>query len=350
MSKQTPVTRRSLLRMAVTGFLAPSSIMAPVSSARAAPNAAPTSDVLQDLSVLREMFPQTVRDQLAIVGAIPKRGPLNVVFSGGGIWGIALVGFLKKLEELHLNIAGLGGVSAGAIFAALYAGGYDATGLRDLALQTDFRWFFDGAGMDWIRGARQLVTHFGLNPGDRLEKWLADNLYRKNHFKPATFEQMRMDLRILTVDVTSQTYRVFEKLKYPESSVATAARMSAGIPFVYYPHPREGEERFVDGALVSNMPLWLFTDGATVGVRLVSSSKMPPRAPGDITAYSWALVQTVLSGRAAADIMGAEGRVVTIDVADIGIDITDFNIDRGKKQALIDKGYKAAETFFARYL
>jgi predicted acylesterase/phospholipase RssA len=47
-----------------------------------------------------------------------------LVFQGGGAKGISHVGGLAAVNELKLTIGGVAGTSAGAIVAALVAGGY----------------------------------------------------------------------------------------------------------------------------------------------------------------------------------------------------------------------------------
>ena len=50
----------------------------------------------------------------------------NLVFEGGGVKGIAYVGTMRVLESKGIlqNISRVGGTSAGAINAAMFAAGY----------------------------------------------------------------------------------------------------------------------------------------------------------------------------------------------------------------------------------
>ncbi len=56
----------------------------------------------------------------------------DLVFDGGGVKGIALVGALSVLEEEGFQPQNVAGTSAGAIVATLLAAGYTAVQLRDI--------------------------------------------------------------------------------------------------------------------------------------------------------------------------------------------------------------------------
>jgi NTE family protein len=307
-----------------------------------------------NLSVIVEMrrnFPGSL-PELEILTALRTHKRLNVVFGGGGIRGIALIGFLRKAEELGIDFTGVGGVSTGALFGALYAAGYNSTELEKLALETDFSHFLDGKGRSlklldpsiWV----SVYEHMGTNPGKSLETWLNSKLYAKNGYRLLKFKDVGKNLRILAADVTHREPVVFDKKLTPESTVASAARMSAGIPLIYYPYRREGEERLVDGGIVSNMPMWLFKQGPTIGVRLVSTATRPPQAPRNGIEFIGALVGTVIDSRATADSLSAgPGRIVEIDTGDI--DPLDFGLNEARKKELIFAGYKHAEEFFGAY-
>lgn len=125
---------------------------------------------------------------------------VDLVMEGGGVLGVALVGYTWVLEEVGLRFLGVGGTSAGAINATLVAGAAppsEAKAERILTMlvaldmfsfvdgdrdaQRFVRGLLDGAGkwrMIW-RGFRVLDTlrdHLGLNPGHTFEHWLKDRL------------------------------------------------------------------------------------------------------------------------------------------------------------------------------
>jgi NTE family protein len=124
----------------------------------------------------------------------------NVVFQGGGVLGLAHVGFLAGLEAAGIRCAGLSGTSAGAIVATTIA----CVRRADVARSTFEELFGILATMpmasfvDGRRSIRNLINHFlgpggmppvslwpamwtalrqlldkrGLNPGREFESWL----------------------------------------------------------------------------------------------------------------------------------------------------------------------------------
>src|SRR6476661_10105356 len=75
---------------------------------------------------------------------------VDLVFEGGGVKGIALVGALSVLEENGFQPQNLVGTSAGAIVGALFAAGYKATELRDIIGSLKFANLLDMAWEDRI--------------------------------------------------------------------------------------------------------------------------------------------------------------------------------------------------------
>ena len=70
---------------------------------------------------------------------------VDLVFEGGGLKGIALVGAYSVLEERGYRPQNIAGTSAGAIVAALLAAGYTAAELRQIIMECDLNSFKDRA-------------------------------------------------------------------------------------------------------------------------------------------------------------------------------------------------------------
>src|SRR3712207_624013 len=75
---------------------------------------------------------------------------VDLVFEGGGVKGIGLVGALSILEEQGFEPQNVAGTSAGAIVATLLAAGYTAAELHEIMLDLDFRQFMDTATEDLV--------------------------------------------------------------------------------------------------------------------------------------------------------------------------------------------------------
>ncbi|WP_027820280.1 patatin-like phospholipase family protein [Paraburkholderia bannensis] len=75
-------------------------------------------------------------DSALIAGTETAEQSVLVTFQGGGAKGVVHVGALLAVEEQGLTIAGAAGTSAGAMVAALVAGGYSGRELMDPANQS----------------------------------------------------------------------------------------------------------------------------------------------------------------------------------------------------------------------
>ena len=86
----------------------------------------------------------------------------NLVFEGGGVKGIAYVGALEILQKEGIlpQIQRVGGTSAGAINATLFALGYSNQETRTILKKLDFNNFLDDS---WgiIRDTDRLINKFG---------------------------------------------------------------------------------------------------------------------------------------------------------------------------------------------
>ena len=69
--------------------------------------------------------------------SVTDRPRIGLVLSGGGARGIAHIGVLRVLEELHIPIDYIAGTSGGAIIGGLYATGMDSTQIEHVIRAID---------------------------------------------------------------------------------------------------------------------------------------------------------------------------------------------------------------------
>lgn len=132
---------------------------------------------------------------------------VDLVLEGGGMLGIALVGYTYALEQAGLRFLHIGGTSAGAINAFMLAAAGPPESRRSERLlplldATDFRAFVDGPpftqwlvdalvangdtprpgtlGVLWkllwnVRTVKRLARAKGLNPGDAFLRWVRES-------------------------------------------------------------------------------------------------------------------------------------------------------------------------------
>jgi len=212
---------------------------------------------------------------------------VDLVMEGGGMLGIALVGYTYILEAVGIRFLGVGGTSAGSINALLLAAlGEPAEKKGDKLLNELFnKNFFDFVDGDsdardliesWVKGsgnfklafkAAQVIdniqNNLGLNPGTAFTEWI--NTILKNE-GIETYAQLQSRLEtlpkglrtraglllntpqkagsriaIIAADISTETKVEFPKMaelywKNPENvSPAQFVRASMSIPFFFYP-------------------------------------------------------------------------------------------------------------------
>ena len=217
---------------------------------------------------------------------------VDLVQEGGGVLGIALVGYTYVLEEAGIRFFSLAGTSAGAINTMIMAGIGPINNrksdeiLEVLSGQNLFD-FVDGdpklkkivqQGIDGIpfkklkwkllwnikKLKKALLVDLGLNPGNEFEKWIEKilknseahmntigeliNLRKKENFpaglifngQPINDEQAA--IHIITSDITTQSKVRFPDMaqlywgeNYKEISAAKIVRASMSVPFFFTP-------------------------------------------------------------------------------------------------------------------
>jgi NTE family protein len=309
----------------------------------------------------------------------------DLVFEGGGVKGIALAGAYLELAAQGYRPQCVAGTSAGAIIAALVAAGYDAAEIEAVALhELQFRDVADHTltGHLGRPGAiLGLLAHRGMHSGARFHDWLSQRLAAKGVTKfgdlrdgAAALESRRYRLQVIASDLTARRMLVLPRdapvlgVEDPdELEVAQAVRMSTSVPILFDPvihhNPRTGEDHVVvDGALLSNFPVWVFdapagvaprfpTFGLTLARPAQRDAVLPSQAPRGLAAdlaadlgYLKAIVETMMEAhdRRALD---ASTRVRTISLPTHGVGAIDFGISDERREQLLTAGREATARF-----
>lgn len=300
------------------------------------------------------------------------------VFEGGGVKGIGLAGAVAVAEARGYEWSNVAGTSAGAIVAALVAAGYKAAELKVVLDGMDFNQFCDKGFLDRIPMVGPLLSvgfEKGLYEGVALEDWLRELLAAKGvkTFGDLVMEEFqgndryRFKLRVIVSDLSRGRLLVLPQdiREYgvaPESlDVARAVRMSASIPFFFEPvtlryRGADGAGHtsyLVDGAILSNFPVWLFDEPGepawpTFGFKLVDpAAGKPNKIDGPLSMLA-ALFSTMMEAHDARYLQD-HAFVRTIPIPTLGIKTTDFDLSGADKVRLYTSGREAAERFFARW-
>lgn len=226
---------------------------------------------------------------------------VDIVLEGGGVLGIALLGYIYIVEQAGLRFLSLGGTSAGSITALITAAIDEpakpkAIRIIDLLAEMPMMDFIDGDDdvRDFVRAmlsdsgslrlawkgsqvVDDLFANLGLNPGNAFKQWVTQTL---NNFgitnlaqlrlrmaslpdkglicrgsgEPISFEPDDANLCLVAADISTETRVEFPRMaklywkKPDEVHPAEFVRASMSIPFFFVPYrideiPRNPEQK-----------------------------------------------------------------------------------------------------------
>ena len=160
---------------------------------------------------------------------------LGLALGGGFARGLAHIGVLSVLEQNHIPIHCIAGVSAGAIVAAAYASGATPAEIAQA-----------GSAMRFTDVARWTIGRMGIAGSERMDRFLRKLL------KCYCFEQMRIPLGIVATDVVTGEAVIFRD----RGDVVLPIRASCSYPGLFQP-VRCGDRLLVDGAISIEVPALL---------------------------------------------------------------------------------------------
>ena len=248
------------------------------------------------LKELEELAPNLIVSDVIEEREGRKLQYVDLVMEGGGVLGVALVGYIHALETAGLRFLSIGGTSAGSIAALLLsalAEKHEAKGekLGQILFSMNIADFIDGdsdaADMShylgsgqfpehWFKGAFKAVqvidnlrNDYGLNPGKKFQDWLdaqlkaagtasTELLLKRIKKNPAglrhresgrSLKALPCELKIVAADVTTETKAVFPEMapmywrNTATLSPAYYVRASMSIPLFFQPLRAKGIRR-----------------------------------------------------------------------------------------------------------
>jgi len=323
-----------------------------------------------------------------------QKTPVDLVFQGGGIKGIGLVGAYSVLEERGYQPVNMAGASAGAILAALIAVGHSVNKLHSVMKELDFTRFKDKSWEDhfpkFLSFPLSIIKDKGIYEGDEFHRWIEDQLGEGLTFGDLRRNDLPMDapsvyqhkVQVIVSDTTGRRMVVLprdaDKLGWDDPDrvpVALAVRMSMSFPIVFEPVRRRvpaddgAEHLIVDGGMLSNFPVWLFdapegreAKRKTFGLKLiVENPRDPIGKPGSVPNASdvevpkeqerqktleflLSLISTMME---APDRLYIESKKfeMTIGIPTLGVGTMQFRLSDELKDRLYESGREKANEF-----
>jgi NTE family protein len=208
--------------------------------------------------------PPTVPQQPVVQTKAVRKVRIGLALGGGAARGFAHIGVIKALEAQGIVPDVVVGTSAGSLVGALYAAGYNGFALHKLALQMD-----EAAISDWSVPFFAKAT--GVFKGEALQRYVDRTL---NHLP---IERLKIPFGAVATDLNSGKPILFQR-----GDTGTAVRASSAVPGVFQP-VRIGEHVYVDGGLVSPVPVRFAREMGADFVIAVNISARPDAQPSSST-------------------------------------------------------------------
>lgn len=286
----------------------------------------------------------------------PEDPKLVLVLSGGGARGIAHIGVLRVLEELHVVPDLIVGTSMGSIIGGLYAAGWSPDAMEELVRSIDWEEIFS----DHVERGD---LSFRRKQDDR--PVMIQGRLHPDGFKPVlpsgVIGGQRLELVLMAIEALSPKAEDFDDLPIPfravaadiatgeavvigSGSLATAMRASMSIPGAVPPVEMEGRQ-LVDGGITANLPIGIAQDlGADRIIAVDISSRLLGeeqqfRTFMNIYSHLNSLL-TVRNREADVDRLGPGDLLI---VPDLG-DITFVSFERGRETVALGEAAARLKT------
>ena len=162
------------------------------------------------------------------------RKKIGLALSGGGARGFAHIGVLRVLAENNIPIDMIAGTSAGSIIAGAFACGMSAGEIEAMA-----------AKVGWLSLVRPSFSFGGLLSNAAMGRFL------RIHFPVSRFEDLKIPFAAVAFDLATSESVVFRD----SGDLIDAIRASCAVPGIFAPVRDTAGRRFVDGGIISPMPV-----------------------------------------------------------------------------------------------
>ncbi len=287
-----------------------------------------------------------------------ERPRIGLVLGGGGARGIAHIGVIRVLEELHIPIDYVAGTSGGAIIGGLYVTGMSSQQLQDTIEAINWGDIFadntNRADRPFRRkrdddlalfgpkfgvGANSSLLPKGAISGQKITLYFQGITSQRSQAKD--FDDLPIPFRAIGADIVTG-----EEVVIDHGDLATAMRSSASIPGLLLPIRYE-DHLLVDGGIVKNLPVDVVKAmGADIVIAVDVGTPLSSEAElGDFLAITNQLsnILVVRNTREQKALLGADDVLI---VPALGDEITSVDFD--KSNVSIPIGYAAADALRSR--
>lgn len=318
----------------------------------------------------------------------------NLVFSGGGVLGLAYLGALEYFYQTGLihPIINLAGTSAGAITACLTSFNLPFDELKILLTSLEYRKipgkdnspesprYFPKVVKDQLSKVfdnvdcvYRLIKNYGWYSSQYFYDWIklqiASQFDPEKKAPPYTFSDFRdaslhkdqrpfKDLFIIGTDITRSISTVFSYKTTPNMEVAEAVRISMSVPLLFESiktscdiNQDDPKTLFVDGGMLYNYPITLFDQDYPLKDTIGMYFKSTPTTNSINNIVDFISASLSCSGRIQNALFESKPANIVRSICIPTSDISPFNFDISPNddtyKFLYEQGYRATEIYFS---
>ena len=270
----------------------------------------------------------------------------KLIFSGGAIKGVALIGVLKAFEIKGVldNIQTYAGTSAGTIIIALYLLGYSPDEMFGIVKNFN---------LEKIKNISvgNLLKLYGLDSGTKLEYVLERFMQAKNFDIKITlnefYNKTQKEFYLATTCLNTMKAVYLSYKTHPNLSLIKAIRMSISVPIFYTPVQYDGQ-LYVDGGCIDNYPIHIFKGDieSVIGAYLVES-RDHTESIDNLESCIMSIINCLMEGVNYNSVKGYEDFTIKINVN--AVNITKYGLTYDEKKKMFNAGFNQTIDFLKKY-
>ncbi len=223
--------------------------------------------ILRLLLIASSLMPAVAQATSADTREI-KRPKIALVLSGGGALGLAHIGVLNELEQLHVPVDCIVGTSMGALIGGIYATGLNSQQIEQIISENDLASFFNDQPprseipQKLKRDDYQPLFNFtfgyndngiqlpsGVSAGYKFELFLKQIVGLGAATSNVHFDDLPTPYRATATNLENGELKVFEG-----GDITKVMRTSMSLPAIIAPVELNGAT-YIDGGFVRNLPV-----------------------------------------------------------------------------------------------